>query len=173
MAAITFPAGFKYRAAFIAGRPHHHDDRFAFLHPKMDRGRRAKLFAPFDALDGYSESIDSKNIEYVERIDLEEEGRRELDRRIRILHGLTYNGRMARANRVQVSVRCYVPCTDENSFAFRLRGRYRIVSGICRKVDTDVTKSITIDEAVIPLTDVIEITAADENLFKKEEWTAC
>ena len=173
MTAITLPAGFKYKSAFIAGRPHHRDDHFSFLHPKMDRGRRAKLFAPFDALDGYSESIDSKNIEYIERIDLEEDDRRELDRRIRILHELTYNGRMARTNRVQVSVRYYVPCTDENNFAFRLRGQYRIVSGICRKVDHDVTNSITIDETVIPLTDVIEITAADETIFKKDEWVAC
>ena len=165
MTAITLPAGFKYKAAFIAGRPCHRDDHFSFLHPKMDRGRRAKLFAPFDALDGYSESIDSKNIEYIERIDLEEDDRRELDRRIRILHELTYNGRMARANRVQVSVRYYVPCTDENNFAFQLRGRYETISGICRKVDSDVTNSITIDNAAIPLTDVIEITAADNKLF--------
>ena len=165
MAAVTLPAGFKYTAAFIAGRPIHRDDHFAFLHPRMDRRRRAKLFAPFDALDGYSVSIDSKNIEYVERVDLEEDDRRELDRRI--------NGRMARTNRVQISVRYYVPCTDENNFAFQLRGQYRIVSGICRKVDSDVTNSITIDEAVIPLTDVIELTATDENIFKKDDWMEC
>ena len=165
MTATALPAGFKYKAAFFAGRPRHSDDHFSFLHPKMDRRRRAKIFAPFDALDGYSESIDSKNIEYIERIDLEEDDRRELDRRIRILHELTYNGRMARANRVQVSVRYYVPCTDENNFAFQLRGRYETISGICRKVDSDVTNSITIDDAVIPLTDVIEITATDDKLF--------
>lgn len=173
MTAITLPAGFKYKAAFLAGRPRHRDDHFAFLHPKMDRGRRAKIFAPFDALDGYSESIDSKNIEYVERIDLEEDDRRELNRRIQILHALTYNGKMARKNRVQVTVRYYVPCTDENNFAFQLRGRYEIVSGICWKVDPDVTNSITIDDAVISLTDVIEITTADESKFKKDEWVAC
>ena len=125
MAAVTLPAGFKYTAAFMAGRPIHRDDHFAFLHPRMDRRRRAKLFAPFDALDGYSASIDSKNIEYVERVDLEEDDRTELNRRIRILRGLTYNGRMARANRVQVTVRYYIPCTDEDNFAFRLRGIFR------------------------------------------------
>lgn len=114
MTAITLPAGFKYKAAFIAGRPRHRDDHFSFLHPKMDR-----------------------------------------------------------ANRVQVSVRYYIPCTDENNFAFQLRGQYRIVSGICHKVDRDVTNSIIIDKAVIPLTNVIEITAADENIFKKDEWAAC
>ena len=173
MTATALPAGFKYKAAFFAGRPRHSDDHFSFLHPKMDRRRRAKIFAPFDALDGYSESIDSKNIEYVERIDLEEDDRRELNRRIQILHALTYNSRMARANRVFVTVCYYIPCTDENNFAFQLRGRYETVSGICRKLDSDVTISITIDDTVIPLTDVIEITAADENIFKKDEWVAC
>ena len=170
---ITLPAGFKYKAAFLAGRPRHRDDHFSFLHPKMDRRKRAKIFAPFDALDGYSESIDSKNVEYVERIDLEEDDRRELNRRIQILQGLTYNGKIARANRVQVCVRYYVPCTDENNFAFQLRGRYETAFGICWKVDSDVTNSITIDDAVITLADVIEITAADENIFTKDEWVAC
>ena len=136
MTAITLPAGFKYKAAFFAGRPRHSDDHFSFLHPKMDRHRRAKIFAPFDALDGYSESIDSKNIEYIERIDLEEDDRQELNRRIKILHMLTYNGSMARANRVQVSVHYYVPCTDENNFAYQLRGRYETISGICCKRQT-------------------------------------
>ena len=173
MTATTLPAGFKYKAAFFAGRPCHSDDHFSFLHPKMDRRRRAKIFAPFDALEGYSESIDSKNIEYVERIDLEEDDRRELNRRIQILHALTYNGKMARANRVQISVSYYVPCADEHNFAYQLRGRYKTISGICWKVDSDVTNTIKIDEAVISLTDVIEITAADENIFKKDEWIAC
>ena len=170
MTATALPAGFKYKAAFFAGRPRHSDDHFSFLHPKMDRRRRAKIFAPFDALDGYSESIDSKNIEYVERIDLEEDDRRELNRRIQILHALTYNGKMARANRVHISVSYYIPCADEHNFAYQLRGRYETVSGICRKVDPDVTNTITIDNAVIPIADVIEITAADESIFYKKEY---
>lgn len=33
--------------------------------------------------------------------------------------------------------------------------------------------SIAISEAVIPLTDVIEITAADENIFKKDVRMKC
>ena len=74
---------------------------------------------------------------------------------------------------MQVCVRYYVPCTDENNFAFQLRGRYETAFGICWKVDSDVTNSITIDDVVITLADVIEITAADENIFKKDEWVAC
>lgn len=76
----TLPIGFKYTAAFLAGRPQHtRFDNFSRKHPQMDRRKRAKIFAPFDALDGYSDSIDSKNVEYVERVELEEADRIELN----------------------------------------------------------------------------------------------
>jgi hypothetical protein len=46
-------------------------------------------------------------------------------------------------------------------------------TGICWKVDPEETGVIIIDEAAIPLTDVAEITASDESLFKKDEWEGC
>ncbi len=172
--AATLPIGFKYTAAFLSGRPQHHRfDDFSRKHPKMDRRRRAKIFAPFDALDGYSESIDSKNVEYVERIELEEADRIELNRRLQILRTLTYNSKLARANQVKVNVRYYTPCTDHNRFAWQMLGKYVTATGICWKVDPEETGMITIDEAAIPLADVTEITASDESLFKKDEWEAC
>ena len=171
--AATLPIGFKYTAAFLAGRPQHHRfDDFSRKHPKMDRGRRAKIFAPFDALDGYSESIDSKNVEYVERIELEEADHIELNRRLQILRALTCNSKLARANQVKVNVRYYTPCTDHNRFAWQMLGKYVTATGICWKVDPEETGMITIDEAAIPLADVTEITASDESLFKKDEWEA-
>lgn len=135
--------------------------------------RSTKIFAPFDALDGYSESIDSKNVEYVERIELEEADRIELNRRLQILRTLTYNSKMARANQVKVSVRYYTHCTDHNRFAWQMLGQYVTVTGICWKVDPEETGCIKVDEAVIPLVDVAEITASDESLFKKDEWEGC
>ena len=162
------PSGFKYADAFLSGRPRHGKwDDFSLQHPKMDRRRRAKIFAPFDALDGYSDSIDSKNVEYVERIELEEEERMELNRRLQILRLLTYNGRLARENHVLVSVRYFTPCTDESRFAWQMLGRYVTVTGICRKVDPDEAGVIRIDEAAIPLADIAGITASDESLFLK------
>ena len=170
MDASALPYGFKYTAAFLAGRPRHKDDHFAYLHPRMDRGKRAKIFAPFDALDGYSESIDGKNVEYVERIELEEYEKNRLDHRFRILQTLTRNSRVARANRVQVSVTYYVPCMDEENFSFRRRGQYITETGICWKVDADITRTIIVGEKEIPLDEVIEITASDEALFEEYEW---
>ena len=154
----TLPIGFKYTAAFLAGRPQH---------------TRFDNFSRKHALDGYSDSIDSKNVEYVERIELEEADRIELNRRLQILRALTYNSKLARANRVEVSIRYYKPCTDHNRFAWQMLGQYVTATGICWKVDPDETGVIKIDEAVIPLVDVAEITASDESLFTQNEWEGC
>ena len=174
MATTALPFGFKYAAAFLSGRPQHtRFDDFSRKHPQMERGKRAKIFAPFDALDGYSDSINSKNVEYVERLELEETDRIELNRRLQILQGLTYNSKSARSNRVIVSVRYYIPCTDHNRFAWQMLGQYVIITGICWKVEPGEKGFIKIDEAVIPLADVVEITASDESLFKMDDWEGC
>ena len=61
---------------------------------------RAKIFAPFAALRGFSEAVSSKETHYVKRRELGGEDLRELNRRLDVLHNLTYTGRMARENRV-------------------------------------------------------------------------
>ena len=50
---------FPYVRVLVRGRPEH---REAFpKHPPMDREHRAKIFAPFDALDGFSAMIRQKD----------------------------------------------------------------------------------------------------------------
>ena len=50
---------FPYVRVLVRGRPEH---REAFpKHPPMDREHRAKIFAPFDALDGFSAEIRKKD----------------------------------------------------------------------------------------------------------------
>lgn len=116
---MAMPADFRYREVFLKGKPQHDRfDLFRARHPSMDVGRRAKIFSPFDALKGFNEAIASKDILYRDRIELNEDDQNELDRRLQILKGMTYNGRMARANRIKVTVVYYVPCADENSEAY-------------------------------------------------------
>lgn len=56
--AMNMPAAFPYREVFFRGKPRHdRDDAFRIRHPQMDPGRRAKIFAPFDALKGFDEAI--------------------------------------------------------------------------------------------------------------------
>ena len=151
----------------MQGRPQHEMDEFAFRHPRMDQGKRAKIFAPFDALDGYGESVSSKNIVYTDPVIQDESEKEELNRRLTILHHLTYNSRMAKANRVIVTVRYYAPCTDEYSFSCGIRGQYEEVTGIVRKVDME-NQTIAIGQCAVSFDDILSITAKDEKLFN--EW---
>ena len=52
------PKSFRYRQILLKGRPlHQGGDAFLARHPPMDLSRRAKLFAPFDALRGFDEAL--------------------------------------------------------------------------------------------------------------------
>ncbi len=60
---LPLPSDFKYRELFRKGCPRHQKtDPFRIRHPSMEPGRRAKIFAPFDALAGFSDAIRSQEI---------------------------------------------------------------------------------------------------------------
>ncbi len=164
---MAMPPNFRYRDVFLKGKPEHESyDSFRLRHPVMNVGHRAKIFSPFDALRGFSDAVSSKDVLYEVRRDMESEDREELDRRLRILRSLTRNMRMARQNRVRVSVTYYQPCTDEYSESYGLRGEYRTVTGVCWNVDTDVSQSLRIDGRTIDLEDVLFIDSPD-GIFRK------
>ena len=164
---MAMPADFRYRDVFLRGKPQHDRfDLFRIRHPSMDVGRRTKIFSPFDALKGFNEAIASKDVLYRERIELSDEDRTELDRRLRILKGLTYNGNMARENRVKITVLFHVPCLDEHNEAFGIRGRYRKITGICWNVD-EIYGSILVDKTRISFDDILRIGNAD-GVFQKD-----
>ena len=54
---------FPYLQALFQQRPRHRMDEFEFQHPPMEREKRAKIFAPFDALRGFSAAILEKKAE--------------------------------------------------------------------------------------------------------------
>ena len=55
---IMIPENFPYRELLLKGRPvHERTDAFRLRHPAMDPAKRAKIFAPFDALKGFKEAI--------------------------------------------------------------------------------------------------------------------
>ena len=156
---------FPYLQALFQQRPRHRMDEFEFRHPPMEREKRAKIFAPYDALDGYSDSVKKKNTEYVDRIYLDDDQREELNRRLSILHELTRTGHLAKQNRVAVTATYYVPCTDKHSFACGVRGQYLTVSGVVGKVDGALTQTLTIDGTVLSFDDLLSVEAEDETLF--------
>lgn len=155
---IPMPAGFRYKETFIRGKPKHSKtDAFRIRHPSMDVGKRAKIFAPFDALKGFNEAVAAKDELYEDRKVLSEEDQEELNRRMNILRRLTANSRMAREKQIKVTVTCYVPCGDPNSEAYGSRGQVHTITGICRKVDPDISRSIRVDDTRIWFSDIYQI----------------
>ena len=154
---IPMPAGFKYRELFYKGRPHHEKlDPFRRKHPAMDIGKRAKIFAPFDALRGFSAAVIAKN-EIYEYKRLPDEGTlQELSRQLSALQEQLPKNRSQEA-RIHLSVTFFVPCEDKNHEAYGLRGRYETVSGILQDLDPLLTRSLLIDGQTIPLDDILQI----------------
>ena len=164
---MAMPVNFPYRDVFLKGKPQHDRfDPFSARHPKMSNGRRAKIFSPFDALKGFSEAVSSKDVLYEERRELNPEDRQELDRRLHILKGLTFTGRMARENHVVVTVVYYTPCADENSEAFGRRGSYGEITGVCRGVD-EIHGTVLVDHQRIAFEDILRIEN-DGGVFQKD-----
>ena len=101
----------------------------------------------------------SKDILYTDRPEPAREEQAEISRRLNILRELTRNRRIARETRVTVRVEYFRPCRDENSPAYGHGGQCLTVRGICRRVDADVSRSVTVGREDIPLDDIISIDA--------------
>ena len=161
---MPMPAGFTFKNLFEQGRPRHdRNDPFRVRHPQMPLSRRAKIFAPFDALVGFDEAIASKEVTYEPRRYLSDQERERLDGRLQKLARLTFRTKtptppQGRKRRPVVSVTYFVPCTDQNHFAYGTEGTYRTVTGILRSIDSF---SITVDGQSISLEDVSDITSPE------------
>ena len=152
------PARFKYLDVFLAGRPRHQKmDPFWIRHPSMDVAKRAKIFAPFDALRGFSAAIIAKDALYEPKRDLSDEDTETLDRKLSALSELTRNGKAARENHVTVSVTYFVPCADRDNEAYRIRGRYETAAGICMNVDPVLRRLVLSDGRKISFEDIFRI----------------
>lgn len=76
---MPVPPGFRYADVFKKGRPRHGTagqpatyDAFYAKHPPMESSRRAKIFAPFDALCGFDEAVAAKRVCCEDRRELTE-----------------------------------------------------------------------------------------------------
>ena len=131
----------RYESILHSTRPEHKQDAFSVRHPPMDRGHRAKLFAPFDALSGYGEALAEQEIVYQEREVLSEERRQELDARLdhllRIYRARKSGTRYAGGNLATmvfdppiVTVRYFMETPGQDG-----RGQYHTLSGLLIKIN--------------------------------------
>ena len=145
------------------GKPQHTKfDDFYRKHPFMDVGKRAKIFAPFAALRGFEGCILDKEVQYQPKIILDEEVTDEIAQQLEVLHRLTINSRIARKNHVVVSVTYFIPCSDKNHEAYGYYGQYVTVTGVCKKVDSVITKATIVEKVAIPLDDIYKIEYIEE-----------
>ena len=71
---FPMPEDFRYKDVYLKGKPQHSKtDPFRLRHPSMDVRKRAKIFAPFNALKGYNEAVAAKNVLYEDKRELNEE----------------------------------------------------------------------------------------------------
>ena len=134
----------------------------------MTRLNRAKIFAPFAALVGFDERVRRKEATYVSRVELDADEEWELNRRLLILHELTANSRLARANAVDIKVEYYSVCTDTENDAYLEKGQYLTVMGRVVKVDArrqELTLWMDGIKEVIRFGDIYQITDPENRLF--------
>ena len=156
--AVQIPAGFRYRDVFLKGRPVHEKyDPFTLRHPPMPASRWAKIYAPFDALRGFKDSIARKTVQYEEQRILSEEECEKINQVLLTLKELVWSVRTDRQQLPKVSVTYYRPCLDVDSEAYGCMGTYETVTGICRRIDTDVLDTIRIDRTDILIRDITQI----------------
>ena len=148
---------FPYLQVLLQGRPRHGADGFTQRHPRMERSKRAKIFAPFDALDGYGGSVREKNAVYVDKLELDESQREEVNRALLALHALTRTRRLAQENQPQAAITYFVLCRDRHSLAFEKQGQYLTATGTVSKVDAEITRTVKIGDTLIPFDDIFRI----------------
>jgi len=176
MQSYTIPAAAsaamaRYGNIIFLDRPVHDGDLFSRRHPAMTRLNRAKIFAPFAALVGFDERVRRKEIRYVAKVELDADEEWELNRRLLILHELTANSKLARANAVVVKVEYFAVCTDSENDAYMEKGQYLTVSGRVVRVDPhqqELTLSVDGAKQVIPFIDIYQITDPMNMLFQEE-----
>ena len=158
---MEIPEDFPYRDVFLRGRPEHRDDGFWDEHPKMERERRAKLFAPFDALDGYGDAIRAKNAVYEEKPRLSPDQQEALNRsltRLCALFGRRKRVREGGGGLPWVRVTRYVPCSDRFHDACGRLGSCETAEGWLTAADPDLTRTLCVNGAVIPFGDIVRIS---------------
>ena len=152
---MKMPPAFPYRDVFLKGKPKHQKyDDFLRKHPPMPVSRRAKIFAPFNALAGFDEAIASKLINYEPRRELAEDEKEILDRRLNLLKNRILTAKHAVTELPAVTVTYFCPCTDVNSKWYGRGGQYKDISGICRRIETGY---ITVDNSDISFDDIFSV----------------
>ena len=128
-------------------RPVHDRDIFSMTHPKMPRGNRAKLFAPFAALSGFEQCISEQELPFEPRRILSGWEKRRLDQTLRAL---------SRIRDAQVEAIFFEPCPERHSGASGQQGIYRRIRGTVHCLNPD-DRILRIDDVFIAFDNIYRL----------------
>ena len=146
---IEMPADVKYRDVFLEGM---HGEG-SLRHPRMDPGKRAKIFAPFAALTGFDAELRKKDIRYVEKRILSEEDYE----RINLLLQDIKDHLPQKVNVIWFSL-----CSDPDHDAYRKLGREMQYSGKLLRID-DIFGELVFVDRMIQRKDILDITVENND----------
>ena len=124
----------------IINLPHH----VSKTRPRMSLEQRSAQFAPFSALTGYEDEIAETGRLVDGRIDLDEEMKQILDRK---LQKITDNIK----EQPKATITYFVPDNKKDG------GKYVTVTGKIKKIDKYKNVIILLDGTEIPINDVVDI----------------
>ena len=127
-------------------------DRPMSSRPKMALRDRAKIFMPFAALKGHDEAIEHQNIQLTERVDLSEELKEELDKKIKVLEDMEEV-----SDNITFIITYYKVYEDVSREEGRELGKYIEKTGRKIKIDR-VFQKIILDDVGIEFKDIQDIT---------------
>ena len=119
----------------------------------MPRQNRAKIFAPYQALKGFNETVHAKDTAYVPRVELAEYAQERLDWKLR---------RLQRGDTVTVTWFQAKSGADDQDI-----GQYLTETGIVERVDP-IFRVLIFGKRKIPMEDVAELRG--ERLGEISEW---
>ena len=131
----------------------------------MDRAARAKIFMPFAALKGYEDALEEKQKYRVEKIELSEESKEELNRKIGELLLMLGNG-----ERPVIEITQFIQDKKASYEEERTLGEYVNKREALRKIDV-YSGVIRLEEEEVALGDILKIEIepeAGENVLRAD-----
>lgn len=118
--------------------------------PHMSSADRAKQFSPFAALKGYEEALRLKQIKYEKRIELTDDAKAILDRKLHLLAKRLTDGQKA-----AVTIRYFVPeiKSKENNEPL---GSHMEITGRVEKINPE-TRTLQISGKTLLIRDIVDI----------------
>ncbi|MCD7772205.1 MAG: hypothetical protein LUH23_09000 [Oscillospiraceae bacterium] len=126
----------------IINLPHH----VSKTHPQMSMQDRAAQFSPFAALTGYDDAIDETARLTGRKIELGEEAKEVLDRKLQYLESII-------SEQPEISVTYFVP--DEKKDG----GRYTTATGCLKRIDEFERALLFTDGARISLDEIADVNS--------------